>query len=138
MGTESRLVCVSYRLWKAGSVLMSTAPPLTLTREQASRLQAYLQTYRRYALAALLPGTERNTTLRILQTMQGKLIAALDQHPVSFQLVLTTEEMTTLKTMVTEIMLLYARQPESAERLATLADLAALKASLRSLERMRR
>jgi hypothetical protein len=117
---------------------MNTAPPLTLTREQASRLQAYLQTYRRYALAALLPGTERNTTLRILQTMQGKLIAALDQHPVSFQLVLTTEEMTTLKTIVTEVMLLYARQPESAERLATLADLAALKASLRSLERMRR
>jgi hypothetical protein len=117
---------------------MNTAPPLPLTREQASRLHAYLQTYRRYALAALLPGTDRNTTLRILQTMQGKLIAALDQQIVSFQLVLTTEEMTTVTTMVTELMLLYARQPESAERLATLADLAALKASLRGLERMRR
>jgi hypothetical protein len=112
--------------------MMSTAPPLTLTRDQASRLQAYLQTYRRYAFATLLPGTDRNTTLRTLQTMQGKLIATLDQQTAPFQLVLTTEEMTTLKTIVTEIMLLYARQPESAERLATLADLAALKTSLRS------
>jgi hypothetical protein len=45
---------------------MSTAPPLSLTREQARRLQGYVQTYRRYAFASLMPGTERNTTLRIL------------------------------------------------------------------------
>src|SRR5579884_4558658 len=103
MGAESRLLCVSCRVWKAGSVMMSTAPPLTLTRDQASRLQAYLQTYRRYAFATLLPGTDRNTTLRTLQTMQGKLIATLDQQTAPFQLVLTTEEMTTIKTIATEI-----------------------------------
>lgn len=111
--------------------MMGTAPPLQLTRDQASRLQAYLQTYRRYAFASLLPSVERNTTLRVLQTMQGKLIEVMDQQTVLLQLVLTREEMTTLKAIITELLALYARQPESAERTAMLGDLAALKISLK-------
>lgn len=110
---------------------MSTAPPLTLTRQQAHRLQAYLQTYRRYAFASLMPSTERNNTLRILQVIQGKLIDVMDQKTALLQLILTTEEMTTFKVVITEVLLLYAKQPESAERSATLADLAALKGSLK-------
>ncbi|HEU5383361.1 MAG TPA: hypothetical protein VFV38_48795 [Ktedonobacteraceae bacterium] len=111
---------------------MSTAPPLTLTREQASRLQAYLQTYRRYAFAAFLPGADRNTTLRVLQMMQGKLIDAIDQKIVPFRLILTTEEMITLKAITAELLLLYTQEPASEERNAILADLAALKASLKN------
>jgi hypothetical protein len=111
--------------------MMGTAPPLQLTRDQASRLQAYLQAYRRYAFASLMPSVERNTALRILQTMQGKLIKVMDQKTALLQLVLTREEMTTLKTIITELLALYARQPESAERIATLGDLAALKISLK-------
>jgi hypothetical protein len=113
--------------------MMSTAPPLTLTREQTSRLQAYLQTYRRYAFAALLPGAERNTILRTLQTMQGKLIDALDQKTAPFRLALTVEEMTTLRAIATELLLLYAKEPASEQRNDILTDLAALKASLRIL-----
>ncbi len=111
--------------------MMGTAPPLQLTRDQASRLQAYLQAYRRYAFASLMPSVERNTILRILQAMQGKLIEVMDQKAALLQLVLTREEMTTLKTIITELLALYARQPESAERIATLGDLAALKISLK-------
>lgn len=111
--------------------MMSTAPPLSLTREQASRLQVYVQTYRRYAFASLLPSVDRNTTLRTLQAMQGKLIGVMDQKTALLQLVLTTEEMTTLKTIITELLSLYAREPGSTERIAVLADLAALKASLK-------
>ncbi|HEU5376585.1 MAG TPA: hypothetical protein VFV38_14200 [Ktedonobacteraceae bacterium] len=110
---------------------MSTAPPLLLTREQASRLQAYLQTYRRYAFAALLPGADRNTTLRVLQTMQGKLIDVIDQKTAPFRLVLTMEERTTLKAITAELLSLYAQESASEERNAILADLAALRASLK-------
>ncbi len=111
--------------------MMSTAPPLSLTREQARRLQGYVQTYRRYAFASLMPGTERNTTLRILQALQGKLIDVMDQKTALFTCTLTREEMTTLKTMTTELLLLYAKEPASDQRNAVLADLAALKARLR-------
>lgn len=111
--------------------MISTAPPLSLTRDQASRLQAYIQTYRRYAFASLAPSTGRNTTLRILQAMQGKLVEAMDQKTELLQLALTAEEMNTLKTVSSELLLLYAKQPESAERIATLGDLAALKNSLK-------
>ncbi len=110
---------------------MSTAPPLTLTREQARRLQGYVQTYRRYAFASLMPSAERNTTLRILQAIQGKLIDVMDQKTALLTCTLTVEEMTALKAMTTDLLLLYAKEPESHQRSAILADLAALKASLR-------
>lgn len=110
--------------------MMSTASPLSLTCDQASRLHAYIQTYRRYAFALLAPSTGRNTTLRVLQLMQSKLIAVLDQKPALFMLVLTTEEMTTLKAITVELLSLYGQEPTSAERNATLGDLAALRANL--------
>lgn len=110
---------------------MSTAPPFLLTREQSLRLQTYVQTYRQYALVSLLPSTERNTTLRVLQAVQGKLIEATDQKTTSLRLILTREEMMMLKATVTALLTLYARQPESAERIAILGDLAALKVSLK-------
>ena len=112
--------------------MMSTAPPLTLTSEQASRLQVYLQTYRRHAFASLMPSVERNTTLRILQAMQGRLIDVMGHKTAVLQFALTMEEITTLKTMTTDLLMLYAKQPESVERISTLTDLAALRAALRS------
>ena len=111
--------------------MMSTAPPLLISRDQANRLQGYIQTYRHYAFASIAPSTARNNTLRILQAMQGKLIEVLDQQTAVLQLVLTTEEMATLKTITAELLMLYAKKPESTERIATLADLAALKSSLK-------
>lgn len=112
--------------------MMSTAPPLLLTHEQASRLQAYLQIYRRMTFASLLPSIERNQTLRLLQGMQGKLIGIVDQKTASLQLILTIEEMTTLKIIIRELLTLYATQPGGPERNATLADLADLKGRLRN------
>ncbi len=113
--------------------MMSTAPPLLLPRNQACRLQIYLQTYRRYAFASLVPSTGRNQTLRVLQALQGKLIEAMDQQADVLQLVLTTEELATLKTVIMELLTLSAKQPESAERVATLGDLATLRSSLKGL-----
>ena len=111
--------------------MINTAPSLTLTREQATRLQAYLQTYRCYAFAALLPSIDRNNILRLLQAMQGRLIDVIDQKTTLFRLVLTLEEMTALKTITAELLLLYAQGPINDQRSAILADLAALKVSLK-------
>lgn len=111
--------------------MSSTAPPFLLTHEQAHRLHGYIQTYRQYALTAFLPSAGRNTTLRILQTMQGKLIEVLDLGAATLQLNLTREEMTALRAIITELLTLYARQPESNERNTVLIDLAALKHSLK-------
>ena len=104
---------------------------LTLTREQAARWQTCLQHYRCYAFMALFPCPHRNGTLRILQALQGKLISVADQHMPLFQLLLTAEEMLTLCTITTELLKLYAHQPESAQRNALLADVAALQAHLK-------
>jgi hypothetical protein len=111
--------------------MTSTAPPFILTREQAVRLQGYIQTYRQYALTRLLPSTERNVLLRGLQALQGKLIEALDQPISPLRLVLSRDEVGVLNTMVNGLLTLYGGQAESAERTATINDLAALKLSLK-------
>ena len=112
--------------------MMSAAPPFLLTREQATRLHDYIQTYRQYALTRLLPSTERNVLLRGLQALQGKLIEALDQPISPLRLVLSRDEVGVLNTMVNGLLTLYGGQPESANRTATINDLAALKISLKS------
>jgi Trp operon repressor len=110
--------------------MMSTVPPFPMNREQATRLQSYIQTYRQYAFSAMMPSVERNTTLRILQVIQGKVIEAMDQKMPVLQVLLTREERVVLKSVASELLQLSARQPESEERLETLGDLAALKRSL--------
>lgn len=111
--------------------MMSTAPPFIVTRDQAVRLHGYVQTYRQYALTKLLPSTERNVVLRGLQALQGKLISALDQQTTPLRLVLDRKEGAILKATVNGLLTLYGGQPESAERTATINDLAALKISLK-------
>lgn len=111
--------------------MMGTAPALSLTREQASRLHTYLQTYRRYAFGCLMPSVDRNNILRILQTMQGKLTDVMAQKNALLMLMLTAEEMATLKAITMALLVLYAKKPASSERSATLADLAALKNNLK-------
>lgn len=107
--------------------MMSTAPPLSLTREQTSNLQTYLQNYRRSAFASLPPSFERNATLRFLQRLQGTLIDLCDRQKAPFQLVLTAEEMATFIAILKELLTLYGAQPNSPERNKAIAELADLK-----------
>ena len=109
---------------------MRMAPSFLLTREQAGRLHGYIQTYRRYAFTSLHPSSERNMALRVLQAVQGKLIEAMDQVTTQLALALTKEEIEVLKATVTILVSLYSQQPASAERIATLGDLASLKVCL--------
>jgi hypothetical protein len=113
--------------------MMSTAPLFPMNREQATRLQSYIQMYRQYAFSTLMPSVERNTTLRTLQVIQGKVIEAMDQNTPVLQVLFTREERVVLKAVASELLQLSARQPESKERLETLGDLAALKQSLNIL-----
>jgi hypothetical protein len=110
--------------------MMATAPPFFLNHAQAARLQAYMKIYRQHAFDTRLPTTERNNLLRLTQSVQGKLIQLQSLRDESLPLVLTQEEKTALKTVITELLNLYAQQPSSKERIKTLGDLAALKQSL--------
>lgn len=111
--------------------MVSTTSSLSVDRRRAGRLQAYLRIYRQYAFSSLLPSVERNSMLRLLQSIQGKLIGTLEQQPDTLQLMLTREEMAVLKNIVAELLLIYARQPDNGSRLAIVTDLADIKESLK-------
>jgi hypothetical protein len=115
--------------------MMSMAPPLSLTQEQARRLLAYIQAYRRALLTQLAPSTERNANQRLLQALQGKLMQEMDrleqERSLSFDL--THEEQRIVKQLAADLLLLRAREQASPERDAALVDLAQLKATVERL-----
>lgn len=110
---------------------MSTAPALPMSREQAERLLRYIQEYRRSAFASIPPTQERNTTLRLLQALQGKLLALTDQESLQISLVLAKEEVSALQAMTKGLLLLYGEKPDGLERIRTMTDLGKLYAYLK-------
>ena len=107
---------------------------LQLTRAQAGRLHAYLQRYRHVLLTTRLSCPQRNQRVRIVQSVQGRLIKTLDQSTSLSHLLLAHEEVATLHILAAELLLLYAQEPPSEQREATLTDLAALKVHLKRCE----
>jgi hypothetical protein len=106
--------------------MMSTAPPLQISREQAERLLQYMQEYRRYALTTIQPTQERNTTLRLIQALQGRLLALVDQASLQVHLSLTKEEANALKAMTKGLLLLYGEKSDSSERTRAITDVGRL------------
>ena len=111
--------------------MMSTAPPLFLNSEQAERLLLYIQDYRRWALASLSPTPERNTTLRVAQAIQGKLLALREQQSSQIHLAVTREEVTGLKSMTKSLLQIYGEKSASADRTMTITDVGKLYAYLK-------
>ncbi len=111
--------------------MTSTAPPLPLGREQAERLLRYMQDYRQFALASMPPTHERNTTLRLVQALQGRLLALLDQEQPQIQLILDTEDVTALRAMIKSVLLLYGEKPDSVDRTLMVTDIGKLYAYLK-------
>lgn len=105
---------------------MSTAPPLLLSREQAERLRTYMQEYRRSALTNMPPTQERNTTLRLIQALQGKLLAQMDQKLPQVDLILAKEDVAALKAMTKSLLQLYGKKPDSFDRTMTVTDVGKL------------
>ncbi|HEU5383622.1 MAG TPA: hypothetical protein VFV38_50120 [Ktedonobacteraceae bacterium] len=107
---------------------MSTAPPpFSMNHEQAQRLVSYIQTYRRYAWEYQAPSRERNELIRLLQTVQGKLMSSMDQRNEYIWLPLAVAETAALQTMVNDLFALYGMEPASDDRNRTIADLILLK-----------
>jgi hypothetical protein len=96
--------------------MMSAAPPLRITCKQAECLLLYMQEYRRSALTSMPPTQERNTTLRLIQALQGKLLALIDQDAQQVNLPLTKEEVIALRAMAKGLLWLYGEKPASSER----------------------
>lgn len=108
-------------------------PALSLDKERAKRLLAYIQEYRR-SLLMQPPSADRNITQRELQALQGRLIHESErerQNLVSFPL--TREETLTLKAMVTDLCRLKAQEPQTDQIARSLIDLAGLKGVLEKL-----
>jgi hypothetical protein len=116
--------------------MISTALPFLLHAEQAERLLRYMQVYRRHALIHLPATQERNTTLRLVQALQGKLLALKPFQSSLVQLVLSREEGTALQAMARGLLQMYGEPSNtSADRATTLADIGRLYAYLKQLIR---
>jgi hypothetical protein len=90
-----------------------------------------MQEYRRSALTSMPPTHERNTMLRLVQALQGKLLALLDQEQPQIQLALDTEGVTALLAMIKSLLLLYGEKPDSLDRTMTVTDIGKLYAHLK-------
>lgn len=110
---------------------MSLAPPLLLNREQTARLFQYMQEYRHFALTNLPPTQERNTTLRLVQSLQGKLLSLASQGMLQVHLPLTKEEASALKAMAKSLLMSYGERPNSSDRISTIIDIGKLYAFLK-------
>ena len=115
--------------------MMSTALPLLLHAEQAERLLRYMQAYRQYALIHLPPTQERNTTLCLVQALQGKLLALSDQIALPVQLAITREERAALQAMAKSLLQFYGKKPDSSDRAMTLLDVGRLYTYLKQTDR---
>jgi hypothetical protein len=103
---------------------------LQLNREQAERLLIYMQQYRRSVLSTMPPTQERNTTLRLVQALQGKLLGIFDREQQVY-LPLTKEEVNALKSMAKNLLLLYGEKPDSLDRTMMVTDIGKLYAYLK-------
>ena len=115
--------------------MMSTAPPWQLSREQAERLLRYMQEYRRYTLTSMPPTQERNTILRLIQALQGRLLALIDRNVQQIDLPLVKEDAVALKAMARGLLSLYEEKPDSLERAITITDVRKLHTYLKQIYR---
>lgn len=108
-------------------------PALSLDKERAKRLLAYIQEHRR-SLLMQPPSADRNTTQRELQALQGRLIHESEQERQNVVFfTVTREEAQTLKTMVTDLCKLKVQEPQTDQIARSLIDLAGLKGVLEKL-----
>lgn len=106
---------------------MNTTSPLLLNREQAERLFLYIQVYRRSALISMPSTQERNATLRLVQSLQGKLLSLCVQESVpQVYFPLSREEGTALKAMAKNLLLHYGEKPDSSDRTIMVTDVGQL------------
>jgi hypothetical protein len=107
--------------------MMGAVPVLRLTQRQLTQLLAHCTTYRSYLWQYLLPSPERNQTLRVIQSLQGRLEKAQEQGREGVDLSLTAEERSTIKQFLSGITQLYGAAPPSEQRTQKLGEITGLR-----------
>jgi hypothetical protein len=104
--------------------MMGTVPVLRLNWYQRAQLTAHCTTYRAYLWQQVLPSPERNQTLRVIQSLQGRLEKAQEQGQADINLSLTAEERSVVKQLLSGLTQFYGAAPPSEQRTQTLGELA--------------
>jgi hypothetical protein len=116
---------------------MYAAPMLRLSQQQVSQLLASCTLYRSHIWRTLPPSPERNQLLRMIQSVQGRLLAGQEQAIGEFTLVINQEEGRALRQMLTTALALYGQEPPSQQRTQCLGDVAGLRLMLEQTLRQR-
>jgi hypothetical protein len=113
--------------------MMETSPVLRLNLAQVAQLIRYCTTYRSYLWQNAMPTSERNQTIRSLQALQGRLEKALEQAQTGITLLVTTEEKTTLRQLLSGLIQCYGNAPPSEQRTQALADVTECRIALQRM-----
>jgi hypothetical protein len=116
---------------------MYAAPMLCLSQQQVSQLLASCTLYRSHIWRTLPPSPERNQVLRLIQSVQGRLMAGQEQTRGEFTLVINQEEGRALRQMLTTVLAIYGQEPASQQRTQRLGDVAGLRLLLEQTLRQR-
>lgn len=106
---------------------MYAAPMLRLNQQQVSQLLTFCALYRSHIWRTVQPSPERNQVLRVVQSLQGRLLAGQEQTGGELSLVLNQEEGRTLRQMLTTMLTLYGQEPSSQQRTQRLGEVAGLR-----------
>lgn len=116
---------------------MYAAPMLRLSQQQVSQLLASCTLYRAHIWRTVPPTPERNQLLRVIQSLQGRLMVGQEQMVGEFSLVITPEEGRALRQMLTTVLSLYGQEPASQQRTQRLGEVAGLRLLLEQTLRQR-
>jgi hypothetical protein len=116
--------------------MMETVPVLRLNQQQVEQLMAHCTAYRTYLWQHLLPSSERNQSLRVIQALQGRLLTSSQKHAqAEIALSLSAEEGTILKHLFSVLMKLCETEAASEKCTHMLAEMAALRLLLERVSR---
>jgi hypothetical protein len=116
---------------------MYAAPMLRLSQQQVSQLLASCTSYRSHIWRTIPPSPERNQVLRVIQSLQGRLVAGQEQAVGELSLVISQEEGRALRQMLTTMLTLYGQESASHQRTQRLGEVASLRLLLEQTLRQR-
>lgn len=110
---------------------------LRLSQQQVSQLMASCTLYRSHIWRTIPPSPERNQLLRVIQSIQGRLMACQEQIVGECALAINQEEGRALRQMLTAALALYGQEPASLQRTQRLGEVAGLRLLLEQTLRQR-
>ncbi|MGH2509426.1 MAG: hypothetical protein ACRDHZ_18770 [Ktedonobacteraceae bacterium] len=115
--------------------MIQNVPALRMNQQQVAQLMSHLTVYRAYLWQRVIPTPERNHTIHLMQTMQGRLAYEQQQGHADLTFPLSKEEAQTLQRVFSGLMRLHGNAPRSEQRLHMLGEIAALRVLVEHLLR---